>query len=174
MGRESAPCIRLFAFAASCHRDLPLSVRYVRRVEPSSPSGRLQAPASVHPALRPTNGRSAARRRYRLTRRETTRRRDGRIDQEHVRRGAEQGEKRKLAQFAPRSDRRSSGRVSFGCRLQHGYQSCQLCLVSSFDGTDELQAIAIEVMRELPEGTRTQVLKWNTSVLHCLKGKNRA
>jgi hypothetical protein len=47
-------------------------------------------------------------------------------------------------------------------------------LVSSFDGTDELQAIAIEVMRELPEGTRTQVLKWNTSVLHCLKGKNRA
>src|SRR5438094_827498 len=52
MGRESAPCIRLFASAALCRRDLPLSVRYVRRVEPSSPSGRLQVLASVHAAGR--------------------------------------------------------------------------------------------------------------------------
>ena len=52
MGRESAPCIRLFASAALCRRDLPLSVRYVRSVKPSSPFDRLQVLAPVHPAGR--------------------------------------------------------------------------------------------------------------------------
>jgi hypothetical protein len=52
MGRESAPCIRLFVSAALCRRDLPLSVRYVRSVKPSSPFDRLQVLAPVHPAGR--------------------------------------------------------------------------------------------------------------------------